>query len=845
MRLRRDRRVLLGALAALLLFMGAALVRSRLRADAIAWLDRGGPAHWILYPLEPRTSARAAMDLDATFRRRFDLASVPAEATLQVRAFRGASVALNGAAVWSSDGVGWKRSAEVRITGLREGENVLEAVVTNRGAPPALELALVGEREGTIVQSDSTWEVELAGAPWRPARRADEPSAPDPGLLPGESAATRDALASARGPLLLLACAAAVAMGGMALALRAKALGRQRVRAAFLMGACGSLWIALYANNAPRIPLDVGFDAMDHLEYIDKVQSTGALPRAGEGWQTYQPPLFYAASALALKLTGASTAAPRARWVLRALTFAGGLALVALVLAAASRIFPLRSDAQALALLFAAFLPMHLVLFHYIGNEAFAAPLVTLSSLIFLKTLSRGPSARDHVWLGAALGLALLAKFSALLALPPILAVLLGRGVLEGRGREALRNAALVLGVCGLVSGWHFARVAMSYGHPLVGNWDERLGFAWWQDPGLRTPGDYLRGAQAFAHPWLAGFQGVNEGLIATLFGDSLSGGAPTVAEGPPWNRELVAAGYGLALLPALLLLIGFLRAVIDLVRRPSAVWVFLLGCLATGIAGLYYMTLKVPAYTVVKLFYAQVLILPLCALFALGGEQVLALARWRAARALLWVGLGTWAANAYASVWIAPQRLAARAFEAQSLLRANQPEKALEAFEDVLRECPDLAAARGGRLVAWLQMERIEDAAAECSALGTQRSCSSLAWIACSQLHSAQGALALAEAELRRAIECDPSQTEAHLLLAGMLEGTDRPDAAVAVLEGLLAFDPSIPDVHRQLARLHLARGDPARAIRHAGLCLRLDPHDREALELTARAEAASSLHD
>ena len=63
------------------------------------------------------------------------------------------------------------------------------------------------------------------------------------------------------------------------------------------------------------------------------------------------------------------------------------------------------------------------------------------------------------------------------------------------------------------------------FGSPLIGVWDPRLGFSWWQDDGYRTGAFYLRFGAVLAHPWFSSFKSFADGVYATLWGDGLFGG--------------------------------------------------------------------------------------------------------------------------------------------------------------------------------------------------------------------------------------------------------------------------------------------------------------------------------
>jgi hypothetical protein len=160
----------------------------------------------------------------------------------------------------------------------------------------------------------------------------------------------------------------------------------------------------------------------------------------------------------------------------------------------------------------------------------------------------------------------MLSKFSALLAIPPICAALLWKtygaaadqksGVaghmseITTRWWSAGKGVALVTVACAVVCGWHYARVWAHFGNPLIGNWDPRLPFAWWQEPGYRMRSWYFRFGEAFSCPLFSNLTSFGDGLYSTLWGDGLCSGSARMTFRPQWNYDLMNAGYLLAVVP-------------------------------------------------------------------------------------------------------------------------------------------------------------------------------------------------------------------------------------------------------------------------------------------------------
>src|SRR4029077_14045256 len=241
----------------------------------------------------------------------------------------------------------------------------------------------------------------------------------------------------------------------------------------------------------------------------------------------------------------------------------------------------------------AAFLPMHLYLAHYVTNELLSATLSTAALYLCLRLLkSETPGTLQFIWVGLALGAAILAKATAILLLPIVIAAIVGK-LIYARVPTAisLRNLGLLLAICLVMCDWHYARIWLRFGTPLLGNWDVISGFTWWQDPGYHTAADYVRFCRSVVDPVFSGFVGFADGIYSTRWGDGLCGGASSLSVA--WNQQPMAAGYLWALLPTTLILAGMGIAIVQFIRKPSSELFLVLGFCTLLILGLVFMTLK------------------------------------------------------------------------------------------------------------------------------------------------------------------------------------------------------------------------------------------------------------
>lgn len=779
--------------------IGLALLAAGLWLARRAWFDpeipylaRHAQAEWILFPRAPSTFARQRTPLVTTFTRSFVLERAPVQARLRVRMHRGGSVRLNDQELLSVrfPDMDWKDERALEAGGaLRAGTNTIEAAVEASFGPAALWVEL--ELEGETLTSDGSWTASCAGSAERPARLASEPMSTwsdfsptgQPGAItsPELNPSPLEGLRARAGTVALCALLAALGvLGGRALARRTR-LATSGWGLALFLGLVALAAAALFWRNRALSPF-VGFDSPHHVEYVNYVRSNGSVPLADQGWQMYQPPLYYALAAAALRVAGHEQLDEDSAWVVHALG-AGELLLQALFVALALRL--LFADRPRLAFAgacFGALIPMQLYLYQYVTNEGLAATLVSGSLYLALRiTTGRATGWRAHGLLGIALGAALLAKVTALLALLVILAVLAARLVAQ-RERSPLRwlgTVGMTTTCAGLVSGWYYLRVRAHFGQFLVTNFQELSSFSWWQDPGLRTFGDYARFGAVLERPLMSAFDSCLDALYSTLWGDGMLGGLARIDVRPPWDYSLMAAGFALALLPTVALALGCGRALLRLARTPEAGWCLLLGLTFGTLSALLALTLELPSYVEAKSILVASLTVPLSAFAALGLDALARLAH--RAGFLLWTLFGTWALVSAAAFW-SPSGLD---------------------FEHIPPSSGD---------EAWF-------------------------WSTPEAGRPGAGALA----RLERSVALAADNADAHLALAdARLDRGDLPGAIEAARNGL-AVDPYKAQGHYLLALARLREGAAEATLAQLDLAARLDPANSEyALDLATALTAA-----
>ncbi len=657
----------------------------------INFLTSEAPAEWILYPMVPMGSTHPSIEVNTTFRRSFVLQKIPPAASLKVRAMKRCELTVNGASVLSETVYNsrWKEPRQVDVAAqLRPGTNEIAITVWNTNAPPALWLALqTGDQ--TLI-SDTNWKVQILDSVEIPAALATTPPALNPG---NRMVMDETPLGGLRAHWVFFICATALSalvfLGLRKLQPRCAGFFARSEFTLCVIALPVLLWAAMYCNNLHALPSTEGFDAIDHLSYIERVQKGPGLPLANEGWQMYQPPLYYMVCAIAEDITGPATQFGKAT-VARVLGLGIGVAHFTLIFLSLRLIFPRRIGMQCFGLLLAALLPAHLYISQFVTNEALAAMLVTASLYCCLRIIvAKRDSWRSFLAVGIFFGAALLAKVTAVLAAPFIAIALIDPTVFRepARLKNWFINTAGAAAVCVAVCGWHYHRVWSHFGSPLVGNWSTSVWQPWWMEPGFRTWSYFFRFGECLTHPWFSGVNSFADGLYSTLWGDALIGGRIAGEFRPSWNYQLMAAGFLLAIIPSILIFVGALATVKNFSRQPGRVWLVLIGIPLVTLSALVYMNLKVPAYAEVKAFYGLIALLPICVCGALGYEALKRLGK--APFAIAIILLGVWAMNSYAAFWIRPgsaDALTHRALEAAH--QARGPE-AVQLYSEAVRRAP------------------------------------------------------------------------------------------------------------------------------------------------------------
>ena len=789
------------------------------KSPAINFLPGDGRAEWIVFPTAVDPRGHALASVDASFRREFVLTDAAPTATLSIRAMRRAEIKINGSPFEFPPPRNWKEKTTIDVSSqLRAGANLIEARVFNHNGPPALWLNLTAGP--LMVRSNESWEASIAGSVWHRAALASAAKIPCCGNAIAGGIGTVDAIKKTW-PLwvILVGIGCVVAVVWRVSVERFSTHRVERI----LVIVFAVFWLLLFSNNTRLLPFHTGFDSAGHLKYIDYIQKHQTLPLPTEGWEMCQPPLYYLIAAGSLSACKLSINDPASVFVLRVLGLFLGVSQFILVFLSLRLLLSGRNTL--FGLLVAAFLPMHLYLAHYVTNELLAAVLATLSLYLCLCLLkSETPSVSQFCWLGLAVGAAMLAKATALLLLPIVLAAIAGRLVfMRATITNSLRNLCLLLVICFAVCGWYYVWIWAKFGTPLVGNWDVITGFRWWQDPGYHTLADYLLFGRSLTHPFFSSFARFADGIYSTLWGDGLCGGLSSL--NLAWNENAVAAEYLWSLIPTVLIFAGASIALVRFIRKPSSELFLLIGFSAVNAFALIFITLKVPNYSLAKAFYALSTLTPLSFFAATAWETMTQ--RNARLRIVLGVLVFVWAMNGFAAYWIVPSEQQ-HLYVAKTLAAAGKVDLASAEAMKAVEANRASATARGFHALTLSELGHDEEAIKEAeraTELSPADSIVHLQFAISIKRSDAERAIT----EARRAIELGPQDSQAYQFLMNCLLESRRYNEAVQLGRKWLAVSPYELAPHSALASALFETGDRASAAQHLGYVMMLRPDVEE----------------
>ena len=403
----------------------------------------------------------------------------------------------------------------------------------------------------------------------------------------------------------------------------------------FFLLMIGFLWVFLFFKKMIHIPFQYGFDSYAHLAYTGYLLMHDSLPIPHNGWQFYQPPLFYIISALTIFLGKGIIPLEYHQIILKLLPFACGLGTVVAIYKLTKILFPDSSLKAIFIVLFAGSLPMNIYISAYYTNEILTSFLLNFAIILSLKIFVEEQAKPVQIlFLSIVLGFALLTKYTALPVYIIIFAFIGLKLFFQQNSsyRYSIYCLFLLFLIPAIIAGWFYFRNYFNYGNFLASHPEFRQNsdiFGYWQYPGFHTLNYFLAFGEIFFKPIHAGVYSFWDGLYSTFWGDGFLGGQ-IANQHKFWNYSYMFSTYLVAFPVMFILLFGFLKSLVcavrseDVSQRIQDSFLVCLVCVAVVI--LFYKTLLFGDYSSTKSFYCLFLLTPLSIFFAQGMEQIYSL---------------------------------------------------------------------------------------------------------------------------------------------------------------------------------------------------------------------------
>jgi tetratricopeptide (TPR) repeat protein len=393
---------------------------------------------------------------------------------------------------------------------------------------------------------------------------------------------------------------------------------------------------------------------------------------------------------------------------------------------------------------------------------------------------------------------------------------------------------------CVLVCGWHYARVWAHFGNPLIGNWDPRLPFAWWQEPGYRTTTWFSRFGEVFSSPLFSTLSSFADGLYCTLWGDGLCSGSARMTFRPQWNYVLMNGAYAFALIPTALVLIGFVVLVVRAVRKPEMESFVGVSFVALYAAGILFMTLRVASFAQVKAFYALPALLPICFLGVVGWEFLAR--RSPVCGSVVSVGIVAWGIIVYGSLWIRPNNPFTHTVRGVGFADDKRYTEAISEFSTALRLAPNDADAYAGLLDSLNRTGNREEARQQGRAAIEACPNDAAVKMQVGATLGLDGKYDEAVARFREALRLAPDSPGAYLPPVTCLARLGRMGEVIEAGGEGLRVNPFDLELHRAVAAAYGSLGDLINEVAHLRIVIRLKPELVEELNNLAWILASTS---
>lgn len=209
----------------------------------------------------------------------------------------------------------------------------------------------------------------------------------------------------------------------------------------------------LQIHNFILFPISRGFDALNHLDYINYLRTNHSIPMAHEGWELYQPPLYYF---LLFPITNP--------FLIR---FFNGFVFIGLLIAVFLFFNKITKNTflAIISIVIIASLPVVIYSLPTISNELFSGMIISFTIMYYVAFAKRF-TLLNQIIIGCLLGLSLLSKATSFVLLSCIILDLIIQ--YKNNFVKLKKHLLVILGFVLIISGWFYIRNVVMYQNPFV-----------------------------------------------------------------------------------------------------------------------------------------------------------------------------------------------------------------------------------------------------------------------------------------------------------------------------------------------------------------------------------------